>query len=166
MGLTISKELKEKVLKQAREKARECALDARKLLTNEYMNMIRKFYSEPVFDGGTSNIPNYYDRYFNNNYSDKSILISGLGHTFKPIYRNSHNKRFFGGIHISPTFMTNENYRGTYEQVMYSFLYGWHGLPSEQYGGIKSQYLIYNHMISYKNELKKELIEKMKLKLE
>ena len=166
MAISVSSETKRKVLKAARDKAKELAIEAKESMTNEYIRMIRMFYSEDVFDGGTTNEPLFYDRYFNYNFSDKNIRISGLGHTFKDYYYRSPNKNTYGGgIIISTDFMKDEKYNGTYDMVLSSFLRGWHGLPSEQYGGIPSKYIIYTHMIDYKKKLRKELEEKFEIEI-
>ena len=135
-------------------------------MTIKYISMIRNFYKEKVFDGGATYIPEYYDRNFNHVFTDKNIMISGLGHTFKS--RNYHTKNktvYVGGIRISTDYMHDEGYNGTYEQVLYSFLNGWHGLPGEQYGGIPSQYMIYESMLDYKKELEKELGKKFEIEI-
>lgn len=164
--VSISSETKRKVLKVARDKAKELAIEAKESMANEYMTMISKFYFENVFDGGTTNEPLFYDRYFNYKFTNDGIMSSGLGHTFKKYYYVSPNKNTYGGgITISTAFMTHEKYNGTYDMVLTSFLRGWHELPGEQYGGIPSQYIIWDHMMKYKKKLRKELEAKFEIEI-
>lgn len=179
MAVSLSKELEKQILKAAREKAEELSIEASKSLKNEYMRMIREFYSEKVFpsETGATNYPRYYDRNFNYVFTDKNILISGLGHTFKDFHKHSKSKTMYaGGIIISTRYMT-EKYRGTYDMVLSSFLRGWHGLPSELYGGIPAEFInefdtpvgkdgsIWRHMTKYRDDLKKELAEKFTVQI-
>ena len=181
MSVSLSKAMEKQIMDAARAKAKELAVEARKSIKNEYIRMIREFYAEQVFvseTGATTNYPRYYDRNFNYKYNDKNILISGLGHTFKDFDKSNKNKTvYIGGINISTKYMINERYRGTYDMVLSSFLRGWHGLPSEEFGGIPSKFVsefntpigqdgsIWRHMIGYRNNLKKELAEKFTIQI-
>jgi len=176
MATSLSKEFEKKLLEAARKKAKELSIEASESLKKEYMKIIKEFYMEEVFrsdSGGYTNYPRYYDRNFNYVYSDRSILISGLGHTFKSFTSTSKSKNtYIGGIRISTKYMTGEHYHGTYDMVLSSFLRGWHGLPSEDYGGIPVRFIsgfntpigqdgsIWNYINRYKKELRKELADR------
>lgn len=67
----LSEKTRKELKKQAEDKAKELAIEAREKLTREYLDTIADFYREYE--------PKYYYRYFNNNFDDLSLNRSGLG---------------------------------------------------------------------------------------
>lgn len=147
----LSDEARRKYQKMAEEKARTLAIEARERMTEEYLNVISDFYSEYE--------PKYYWRHFNNNYEASSLKGSGLGRTFEKYYKNSHGSVFIGGIEISTQNMYSD-YHDSQEDVLNSFLEGYHGRPSL---GIVSSMQPYKHMLRYKDWLIAEFSERLKV---
>lgn len=104
-------------------------------MANEYQYVIDRFYSE--YD------PEYYVRH-----SERGMR-PGLEKTYKKYYKNPHNSIYYGGIEISPDRMYDD-YRDSKEDVLNSFLNGYHGRPSAH---IESSLLPYKHMIRFRNQL-------------
>ena len=152
MSFRLSEETRKKLQKKAEEKAKELAIEARERMTEEYLFVISDFYREYE--------PKYYYRHFNNNHDMSSLKNSGLGRTFEKYYKNSHSSVFTGGISISTDNMYTD-YRDSQEDVLNSFLAGYHG-PS--YMGIESSMQPYNHMLRYKDWLIAEFSERLTVK--
>lgn len=104
-------------------------------MANEYQYVIDKFYSE--YD------PEYYARH-----SERGMR-PGLNKTFKRVYKNPHNTIYYGGIEIDSERMYDD-YRDSKEDVLNSFLEGYHGRPS---AGVKSSLLPYKYMIQFRQDL-------------
>lgn len=136
----LSDKTKRKLEKQAVERAKELAIEARELLTEEYLYVVKNFYSEYS--------PKYYLRHFNNHYDLNGLLSSGMGKTFGKYYKNSHGTHFHGGICIS----TENMYKDYQDQesALNSFLNGYHGHPAL---GIYSSINTYEHMLKYRDFL-------------
>ena len=147
----LSQATKDELRKRAKEKARELAIEARERMTEEYLYVISNFYSEYE--------PKYYYRHFNNNYDLHSLMKSGLGRTFEKYYKNSHNSVFSGGICISTENMFTD-YEGSPEDVLNSFLNGYHGHP---HLGIESSIETYKHMLRFKDLLIADFADRLKI---
>lgn len=102
-------------------------------MAQEYEYVIERFYGEYN--------PKYYKRH------------PGLNKTFKKYYKNPHNTIYYGGIEITSDNMYND-YRDSKEDVLNSFLAGYHGRPS---AGIESSILPYKHMLKFREQLINEL---------
>ena len=108
-------------------------------MAEEYQYVIDRFYSE--YD------PEYYIRH-----SERGMK-PGLNKTFKKYYKNPHNTIYYGGIEISADRMYDD-YRDSKEDVLNSFLNGYHGRPSAH---IESSLLPYKHMLKFRERLVNEL---------
>ena len=104
-------------------------------MAKEYQYVIDRFYSE--YD------PEYYVRH------SKRGMRPGLEKTYRKYYTNKHNSIYYGGIEISPDRMYDD-YRDSKEDVLSSFLSGYHGRPS---AGIESSLLPYKHMLRFRDQL-------------
>lgn len=158
--MAFTKEQEKHIMSKAQMAMYEKAQDAREKISKKYLDLIRFYYSEPVFNNMPKNEPVYYYRHFNNKYDDSSLRSSGLGHTFKSYFKHNVGKyeTYTGGILIGDYNMYND-YIGRLPQntihnnIVYSFLRGWHGLPSELYNGIPSSIIPYDEMMKYRKEL-------------
>ena len=108
-------------------------------MVEEYQYVIDRFYSE--YD------PKYYVRH-----ADKG-MTPGLQKTFKKYYKNPHNTIYYGGIEISSDVMYDD-YHGSKDMVLNSFLDGYHGAPS---AGVRSSLLPYKYMLKFRNKLFRDL---------
>lgn len=108
-------------------------------LAQEYQYVIDRFYGEYT--------PQYYRRHSSRG------MKPGLNKTFKKYYKNPHNTIYYGGIEISSEKMYTD-YRDSKEDVLNSFLNGYHGRPS---AGIESSLLPYKHMLKFRDILINEL---------
>lgn len=104
-------------------------------LAQEYQYVIDRFYNEYE--------PLYYIRH-----STKGMQ-SGLSKTFKKYYKNPHNTIYYGGIEITSKNMYDD-YHDSKEDVLNSFLNGYHGRPSL---GIESFLAPFEHMLRFRNLL-------------
>jgi hypothetical protein len=147
----LSEKTKQELREKAKQKAKELAIEAREKITKEYLDVISKFYSEYE--------PKYYIRHFNNRYDEHSLLSSGLGRTFEKYYKNSHGTIFSGGISISSENMYSD-YNDSPAEVLSHFLDGYHGY---KFQGIKSSIDTYEHMLDYRDNLKKEFAKRLTL---
>lgn len=161
--------------------AKDLAIEAREKMTKEYVSILQQFYTEYE--------PEYYYRH-KIDYSDSGIMDTGLGRTFEKYYKNSHDKIFSGGIWIDTHRHDGsgrdmyDDYRGTQEQVLNSFMLGYHGpvgfgdnfginqnrINGTNYHGInkglnKGYMDVYEHMFRYRHNLINELSKKLKVKL-
>lgn len=136
----LSNKTKKELEQKAIQKAKELSVEARELLTEEYLYVVTNFYSEYS--------PKYYLRHFNNHYDLNGLLKSGMGKTFSK-YHKQRGLRFSGGICISTEKMYKD-YQNPQIDVLNSFLNGYHGHPSL---GIYSSINTYEHMQKYKNFL-------------
>lgn len=103
---------------RAIEICKECAKEAKDSISEFYQEEVDKFYQEYN--------PDYYVRHHERGFSRK-----GLDETFDEIFENTSSGnlvRFKGGININTNSMYTD-YSGTPEQVLFSFLNGYHGLP-------------------------------------
>lgn len=178
---TLSKEYKEKIKKEAQDRAKSLATEARDLMAKEYISIIQQFYTEYE--------PEYYYRH-KINYSDSGIMDTGLGRTFEKYYKESHSRYYSGGIWIDTVRHdgTNRNmftdYSGTPEQVMNTFMLGFHGPVSHGSSESNPQYYIngtsywginlglnhgymdvYEHMVRYRYSLIQEFAKRLKISL-
>lgn len=148
----ITRDGKEKIERLASERAKSLAIEARDELTKRYLFLIKVFYYEYE--------PTYYVRHFNNNYSEDSLVKSGLGHTFNKYYHNSRNYKYSGGIQISTANMFTD-YKGRPEDVLRSFLNWYHG-PERM--SIKfTTDNIYSTMLDFKKDIIENLKSKAKI---
>lgn len=108
-------------------------------MAEEYEYVIERFYGEYK--------PEHYKRH-----SDRG-LVPGLTKTYKKYYKNPHNVIYYGGIEISSDKMYND-YHDSKDEVLESFLEGYHGRPSAR---IESSLLPYQHMLNFREELITEL---------
>lgn len=108
-------------------------------MVEEYQYIIERFYSE--YD------PEYYVRH------SQRGMAPGLNRTFKKYYKNPHNTIYYGGIEITSDKMYND-YRDSKEDVLNSFLNGYHGRPSAR---VESSLLPYRHMLKFREQLIGEL---------
>lgn len=108
-------------------------------MAKEYQYVINRFYTEYT--------PHYYKRHASRG------MVPGLMKTFKKYYKNPHSSIYYGGIEINSDDMYKD-YRDSREQVLESFLEGYHGRPSE---GIESSILPYKHMLAFRQHLINEL---------
>lgn len=175
----MTKEYKDKIKKEAQERAKQLAIEARDLMAKEYISIIRQFYTEYE--------PEYYYRH-KTNYSDSGIMDTGLGRTFEKYYKQSHDRYYSGGIWIDVMRHdgTNRNmfndYSGTQEQVINTFIHGlhgplWKGDPGNNgsyidngycgiYRGLNRGYLdVYEHMVRYRYSLIQDFAKRLSIKL-
>lgn len=124
-------DLRKALEKEGQEKCKKCAIEAREMLSKEYERIIGIFYSEYE--------PQYYKRH----------IKGGMYKTFTKHYKNSHGSVYSGGIIISSDKMYDD-YRGTKENVLGSFLEGYHGPVTV---GIKSSITPLDHMLKYRDLL-------------
>lgn len=108
-------------------------------MAQEYEYVIERFYSEYQ--------PKYYKRHASRGKNP------GLIKTFKKRYKNPHNTIYYGGIEITSEKMYDD-YHDSKEEVLESFLEGYHGRPS---AGIESSLLPYRHMLRFRDILINEL---------
>lgn len=108
-------------------------------MAEEYQYVIDRFYSEYE--------PKHYVRH-----ADRG-MTPGLQKTFKKYYKNPHNTIYYGGIEINTDRMYDD-YHGSKDMVLGSFLDGYHGAPS---AGIRSSLLPYKHMLKFRNKLFRDL---------
>lgn len=108
-------------------------------MAQEYQYVIDRFYSEYN--------PEYYKRH-----SERGMK-PGLQKTFKKYYKNPHNTIYYGGIEITSDNMYDD-YHDSKDDVLGSFLNGYHGRPS---AGIKSSLLPYKYMLKFRDKKIKEL---------
>lgn len=108
-------------------------------MAKEYLSIIERFYSEYQ--------PQHYKRHATRG------KIPGLNKTFKKYYKNPHNVIYRGGIEITSDKMYDD-YHDSKEEVLESFLEGYHGRPS---AGIESSLLPYRHMLRFRDILINEL---------
>lgn len=167
-SVTISSAIKKEIEDRAKEKAKFLAMEFRDSLAKYYLSIIATFYSEYE--------PIDYARHFNNDYSEMGLLKSGLGHTFKKVYKNKGNGVFTGGILISTSSMFNDYYTTSHGRmidrrldVLNTFLIGSHGLPPTK--GMKIKHINttnllpspYELILTYKEDLKKDIIKNAKI---
>lgn len=107
------------------------AVEVREELAKTASQAIEAFYHDDVFHGLSGPLF-YYRNYYN--FRKKS---------YKKYYKNSHDTKFSGGIILTPENMDELYGAGTkwgadaefvFETVMQS---GWHGLPGEEWHGIR-----------------------------
>lgn len=117
-------DIKKDLIKYSSSVAKFAAIEVRDELYKSAKDAIEAFYLdyEPEY---------YYRNYYN--FKTKS---------FQKFYHDSHGKTFSGGIILTPDLMDdlyrNENgYGATAEMVFESVYAGWHGLPGEQWHGIR-----------------------------
>ena len=108
-------------------------------MAEEYQYVIDRFYSEYT--------PEHYRRH------SARGMTPGLMKTFKKHYKNPHNTIYYGGIEINSEDMYKD-YHDSNEEVLSSFLSGYHGRPSL---GIESSMLPYKHMLKFREHLINEL---------
>ena len=103
---------------QATQICKDCAKEARDKISEFYQEEIDKFYREYN--------PEYYIRHHERGYSPR-----GMEKTFEEALENTSSGDtvpFKGGINVNTDSMYTD-YSGTPEQVLFSFLNGYHGLP-------------------------------------
>ena len=93
-------------------------------------------------------------KFYPDDYRDSTYQID-----FEKYYKNSHGSVFIGGIEISTQNMYSD-YHDSQEDVLNSFLEGYHGRPSL---GIVSSMQPYKHMLRYKDWLIAEFSERLKV---
>lgn len=123
----------EKMEKFASQKCEELAKEAADEMEKFYLEEVSKFYRERVFNGKSK--PAYYKRHHDRGFPEK-----GMERTYERIFKDNSKGgavRFTGGININTDDMYTD-YHGTQEQVLYSFLAGYHGLPVYMKGGAHS----------------------------
>lgn len=108
-------------------------------MAQEYQYVIERFYAEYE--------PESYERH------SARGLMPGLNKTFKKYYKNPHNVIYYGGIEIDSEKMYND-YHDSKDEVLDSFLAGYHGRPS---AGIESSLMPYQHMLNFRDGLINEL---------
>lgn len=108
-------------------------------MADEYQYIIERFYGEYK--------PEHYKRH------SARGLMPGLNKTFKKYYKNPHNVIYYGGIEINSEKMYND-YHDSKDEVLDSFLAGYHGRPS---AGIESSLMPYQHMLNFRDSLINEL---------
>ena len=108
-------------------------------MAQKYQYVIDRFYSEYT--------PEHYTRH-----ADRGMR-PGLQKTFRKYYKNPHNTIYYGGIEISSDMMYND-YRDSKDEVLNSFLSGYHGRHS---AGIESSLHPYKYMLKFRESLIKEL---------
>ena len=133
--MNFLKDLKNDVSKFAHNFSSNLAHKISDEMAKEYQYVIDSFYSE--YD------PEYYVRH------SARGMRPGLEKTYKKYYTNKHNSIYYGGIEISTDRMYDD-YRDSKENVLNSFLNGYHGRPS---AGIESSLLPYRHMLRFRNQL-------------
>ncbi len=131
----LSDKQKESIINNAVVQMRQKSQHIQEQIENYYLAEVDAFYAEYT--------PSEYVRH---NYSD--IYDSGLGRTCKPILeerRTGDKITFESGIEIDTSRM-HRDYHGTPEQVLNSFMNGYHGLPP--YKDMKTGATVYPPMIS------------------
>lgn len=108
-------------------------------MADEYQYIIERFYGEYK--------PEHYKRH------SARGLMPGLNKTFKKYYKNPHNVIYYGGIEIDSEKMYND-YHDSKDEVLDSFLAGYHGRESED---IRSSLLPYQHMLNFRDDLINQL---------
>lgn len=164
MALTNAQ--KNKIRSKVKQRMFEMSQEIEKKMSDRYINLIKQFYFEPVFDNNPKYDPKYYWRHYGYNTSRNGILKSGLGRTFSTYerYYSGSNQRYVVGIRINDDKMYNDYtiWSSRYSQSdIHDFILNsaigigdlsWHGLP----GSIQSEYNIYAEMLRCKEEIIKE----------
>lgn len=114
------------------------ANNASELIQGEYEYVIMKFYRE--YKPERERDGRIYIRHHERGFKDH-----GLSRTFKRYYKNPHNTIYYGGIEICADKMYDD-YSDSKEDVLNSFLDGYHGHPSS---GIYSSIEPYYHIVKY-----------------
>lgn len=158
--LTINPKTIKKYQTQAENLLKGLAKETSENLENEYLDIIDNFYME--YD------PEYYIRHKERgDYSER-----GMDRTYEKILeekRGTEKDSFIGGIRITTKNMY-DGYRGTHEQVLRSFLSGFHGLPTwhgleKQFPPIRSNIVPQRELLNYmEHELEPEMRKRAKFK--
>ena len=146
----LKKKLKEAYIDELRERAKDCLKD----LENFYLSEeVEQFYTEFT--------PQVYKRHPYN-----VIEESGMARTYRKIYEEYDEENFFAiraGLYVNTDEMYKD-YKGTPDQVLYSFTNGYHGLPlpTTTRSSLRPIEDSRNYIV---DELSKKLDKPLKLKL-